>query len=128
MCRVNKVILSPLAVMADGGAICACGHMRIAAAAMEFSIPVLCIATTYMLTPIFAHTQDQLLNQLKSPSDILSYSTDYNVDSMVQVVVPSFDYLPPSNIAIYVTNNGSYQPSYIYRLLTECYDPVDYNF
>lgn len=33
MSRVNKVILAPVAVMADGGAICNSGHMMVANAA-----------------------------------------------------------------------------------------------
>ena len=51
-------------------------------AAREFAIPVICIATTYMLTPIFAHTQEQLLSQLNSPSEILPYNTNVDTDNV----------------------------------------------
>jgi translation initiation factor eIF-2B subunit beta len=127
MCRVNKVLLSSLAVVADGGAICNSGCSMVATAAKEFNIPVVCLSASYMLTPLFAHTQDQLLSQLKSPAEICEYNTEMNMDK-VEVIIPIFDYLPPSLISIYVTNNGSHQPSYIYRLLSESYDPQDYNF
>lgn len=127
MCRVNKVLLSSLAVMADGGAICNSGCSMVATAAKEFNIPVVCLSASYMLTPLFAHTQDQLLSQLKSPAEICEYNTEMNADK-VDVIIPIFDYLPPNLISIYVTNNGSHQPSYIYRLLSESYDPQDYNF
>ena len=127
MCRVNKVLLSSLAVVADGGAICNSGCSMVATAAKEFNIPVVCLSASYMLTPLFAHTQDQLLSQLKSPAEICEYNAEMNLDK-VEVIIPIFDYLPPSLISIYVTNNGSHQPSYIYRLLSESYDPQDYNF
>lgn len=127
MCRVNKVLLSSLAVLADGGAICHSGCSMIAIAAKEFNIPIVCLSATYMLTPLFAHTQDKLLSQLKSPAEICPYNTEMNMDK-VDVVVPIFDYVGPNLVSIYVTNNGSHQPSYIYRLLTEYYDPQDYNY
>ena len=53
MSRINKVIFAPQAVMADGGAICACGHSMLASAAkvsqgssissfMQFHVSCLC--------------------------------------------------------------------------------------
>ena len=80
MCRVNKVILSSIAVLADGGSICPCGYTMIANSAKDFSVPVICLATTSMLTPLFAHTQEMLLSQLNSPADILPYNTTMNMD------------------------------------------------
>ena len=45
----------------------------------------------------------------------------------VQVTVPAVDYLPPDCVDLYVTNSGSHQPSYMFRLLSELYHPNDYN-
>lgn len=42
------------------------------------------------------------------------------------MVNPFFDYIAPENIALFVTNQGGHPPSYIYRLLSENYDPRDY--
>ena len=36
MARVNKVLFTPVAVMADGGAICSSGHLMVAVAAKEY--------------------------------------------------------------------------------------------
>ena len=44
-----------------------------------------------------------------------------------QVAAPAFDVLPPDLLALYVTNNGSHQPSYMYRLLAEYYHPHDHH-
>ena len=45
----------------------------------------------------------------------------------VQVSVPVFDHIAPDNIELFVTNSGSHQPSYVYRLLTEFFHPDDYD-
>jgi translation initiation factor eIF-2B subunit beta len=45
----------------------------------------------------------------------------------LQVAAPAFDVLPPDLLALYVTNNGSHQPSYMYRLLAEYYHPHDHH-
>lgn len=44
----------------------------------------------------------------------------------VEVVVPAAEYIPPELINLYVTNNGSHQPSYVYRLMSEYHHPRDH--
>ena len=126
MCRVNKVIMSAHAVMADGGAICVNGNLMIAMAAKDFSVPVVCVAGTVQLTPLFAHNQVLALSQLLSPASIIPYNSPVNFEN-VEVAAPAYDFVPPDNISLYVTNQGSHQPSYVYRLLSEFYHPQDYN-
>jgi translation initiation factor eIF-2B subunit beta len=45
---------------------------------------------------------------------------------MVHVPSPTFDYVPPHLISLFVTDMGGYTPSYVYRLLAEFYDRNDY--
>mmetsp|Transcript_13483 Transcript_13483/g.22567 ORF Transcript_13483/g.22567 Transcript_13483/m.22567 type:complete len:404 (-) Transcript_13483:578-1789(-) len=82
MARVNKVILSPQAVMADGGAICPSGQLMVCTAAKEFSVPVVCVAGAFTLTPLFAHNQSSALNQLLSPATALPYDANINVNNV----------------------------------------------
>ncbi|KAJ1386375.1 hypothetical protein B484DRAFT_425949 [Ochromonadaceae sp. CCMP2298] len=82
MSRVNKVILSPQAVMADGGAISPSGQLMVCIAAREFSVPVVCVAGAFTLTPLFAHNQSQVLNQLLSPASALPYHANINVGNV----------------------------------------------
>lgn len=126
MSRVNKVVMSPQAVMADGGAICLAGHQLVTTAAQHYSIPVICVTGSYKLTPLFAHNQLHILNQHHCPSVALPYSTDVNHD-LTEVAVPMYDYIAPECIDLYVTNNGSHQASYMFRLLSEYFHPDDYN-
>lgn len=125
MARVNKVILSPHAIMADGGAISSSGHLMVAAAAKEFLVPVVCISGAFSLTPLFAHNQTLALQQLQSPASTLPYNADVNFLN-VEVVSPAFDYITPDLVSLYVTNDGSQLPSYMFRLLSEHYHPKDY--
>lgn len=45
--------------------------------------------------------------------------------SNVQVESPAYDYIPPELVGLFVTNLGGHNPSYIYRLLVEFYNPED---
>ena len=49
------------------------GHLMVAVAAKEFSVPVVGVAGAFMLTPLFAHNQNAALGQLLSPSSVISY-------------------------------------------------------
>lgn len=125
MGRVNTVLVAPDAVTADGGAICKAGHLIVATAAKEHHVPVVGLSSTFLLTPQFAHSSHEGLGQLLSPSMIVQYNANLCQEN-VEVVNPAFDFLPPAVMNLYVTNNGSHQPSYIYRLLSEFYCPADH--
>jgi translation initiation factor eIF-2B subunit beta len=79
----------------------------------------------YKLCPLFSHSQSHILDVSGSPTDVLPYGTEINMDK-VEILAPSFDFIPPEFIDLFITNNGSHQPSYIYRLLSEFFHPQDY--
>ena len=87
---------------------------------------VVCLAGTYVMTPLFAHNQRSVLQQLLSPINIIPYELSTDNSNNIEVIVPAFDYISPDLLDLYVTNNGSHQPSYIYRLLAELYHCNDY--
>lgn len=126
MCRVNKVIISPHAVMMDGGSICTSGHLMVATAAKEFSVPVVSITGVFTLTPLFAHNQALALGELISPASVIAYDSPNICFENIEVIIHAYEFIPPDLISIYVTNNGSHQPSYIYKLLSEFYHHQDY--
>jgi translation initiation factor eIF-2B subunit beta len=125
MGRVNTALIAPDAVTADGGAICKAGHLIMATVAKEHHVPVVGLASTFLLTPQFAHSSHEGLGQLLSPSMIMQYNANICQEN-VEVVNPAYEFLPPAVMDLYVTNNGSHQPSYIYRLLSEYYCPADH--
>jgi translation initiation factor eIF-2B subunit beta len=82
----------------------------------------------FKLTPLFPHEGQDTLNDLLSPSSVVDYA-ERNTNpalSDVDFVNPIHDYIRPELINLYVTNVGSFQPSYIYRLLAEYYHSDDW--
>jgi len=112
--------------MMDGGSICTSGHLMVATAAKEFSVPVVSITGVFTLTPLFAHNQVLALGELISPASVISYDSPNICFENIEVIIHAYEFIPPDLISIYVTNNGSHQPSYIYKLLSEFYHHQDY--
>jgi len=111
--------------MADGGAVAKSGHALVAGAAKDFSVPLIGIAPTFLLTPLFAHNQSDVLGTLLSPAAGIPYHTPMETRN-VELMMPAFDFIEPNYIDLYLTNNGCHLPSYVYRLLPEYYHPDDY--
>jgi translation initiation factor eIF-2B subunit beta len=83
------------------------------------------VTGVYKLSPLFSHNQTNVLNYMSTPADVIHYNAPVNFDN-VEVSLPTYDFIEPSLVDLYVTNNGSHQPSYIYRLLSEFYHPQDH--
>lgn len=127
MARVDKVLLPTHTVMADGGLIAPTGTHVVALSAKTHAVPVLCITGLFKLCPVYPHDLDAF-NELASPEAVLGYDEDQHLHEEVEVLNPEYDYIPPELLDLYVTNTGGHQPSYIYRLLAECYHPEDQTF
>ncbi|CAH2062560.1 unnamed protein product, partial [Iphiclides podalirius] len=122
MPRVNKVILCVRAVLAGGTALARAGSHAVTVAAHHYSVPVLALAPLHTLSPRHACEQrDHRRHALAPPP---SYQSSGG--ALGHVAAPSHDFLPPSHITLFITNLGGSSPSYIYRLLSELYDPSDY--
>ena len=110
MSRVNKVVFSPLAVTAEGGAICTAGHAMIVQAAKLMAVHVIGLAASFMITPLPGAEQTSILKQLHSPASFVGYDQPAAIDLNVELHVPVSDYVPPEHIDIYLTNNGCHLP------------------
>eukprot|EP00123_Amoebidium_parasiticum_P013838 comp22177_c0_seq1/m.32561 comp22177_c0_seq1/g.32561 ORF comp22177_c0_seq1/g.32561 comp22177_c0_seq1/m.32561 type:complete len:353 (-) comp22177_c0_seq1:174-1232(-) len=127
MSRVNKVIVGTHGVMADGGLMSRSGLHNIALAAKHHSVPVIVCAALYKLTPRYPCSYDHNeFNDLASPDDALPYS-EAGAIAHAEVRMPLYDYVPPNLISLYITNQGGYAPTYVYRLLSEYYHPDDHS-
>ena len=76
------------------------------------------------MSTVYAYDQDTL-NEHDAPSKLIKYEeqTAFNLsDGNVTIQNPSFDYIPPDFVDIFLTNAGGHAPSYMYRLLSEYYD------
>lgn len=74
-----------------------------------------------------------LLNELRSPSELLDFGEfsdclDFGSGigaPLLHVVNPTFDYVPPKLVSLFITDTGGHNPSYMYRLIADYYSADD---
>ncbi|XP_067641460.1 translation initiation factor eIF2B subunit beta [Eurosta solidaginis] len=125
MSRVNKVIIGTHCVLANGGLRAACGSYTVALAAKHYSVPVIVLSPMYKLSPVHLYSYEQdAFNLVGCAGDVIDY--DSIASHSAKVYSPIFDYVPPELVTLFISNIGGHAPSYVYRLLTELYNPEDY--
>ena len=114
MSRVHRVVLPAYAVLANGGLVSGRGANLAALAAHRMAVPVTCVTgASYQLCPMYPHQgQDTLQEWLAPPRLDISSMEKGRVDC----IVPRHDYIDPQLLTLYITNVGSFTPSFIYRL------------
>lgn len=131
--RVNMVIVGAHAVMANGGVIAPVGLNMVALAAQRHAVPFVVLAGSHKLCPLYPHNPEVLLNELRSPSELLDFGEfsdcmDFgsgNGSPLLHVVNPAFDYVPPKLVSLFITDTGGHNPSYMYRLIADYYSADD---
>ena len=58
---------------------------------------------------------------MDSPNRVMPYSLCDKELRNVDVLSPVYDYIPPEYVTLILTTKGGYAPSYIFRLMQECY-------
>ncbi|XP_075477424.1 uncharacterized protein LOC142518523 [Primulina tabacum] len=131
--RVNMVIVGAHAVMANGGVMAPVGLNMVALAAQRHAIPFVVLAGIHKLCPLYPHKPEVLLNELKSPSELLDFGEfsdclDFGSGTgspLLHVVNPAFDYVPPNLVSLFITDIGGHNPSYMHQLMAEYYSVDD---
>ncbi|CAN8269964.1 unnamed protein product [Cochlearia groenlandica] len=131
--RVNMVIIGAHAVMANGGVIGPVGVNMVALAAKKHAVPFVVLVGSHKLCPLYPHNPEVLLNELRSPYELLDFGEfsncmDFGAGSgfpLLQVINPGFDYVPPDLVSLFITDTGGHKPSYMYRLIAEYYSADD---
>lgn len=132
--RVNMVIVGAHAVMANGGVIAPVGINMVALAAQRHAVPFVVVAGSHKLCPLYPHNPEILLNDLKSPSDLLDFGEfsdcmdfgSHGGPPLLHVVNPAFDYVPPKLVSLFITDTGGHNPSYMYQLIADYYSADDF--
>ncbi|XP_050676502.1 translation initiation factor eIF-2B subunit beta [Leptidea sinapis] len=123
MSRVNKVVVGGRATLAGGAVLGEGGLLTITTVAAHFTVPVIVLSPLYKLSPL--HSSDHShFEALAPPYTALPYMTGES--GTTQVFAPVYDFVPPDHVTLFITNLSGSSPSYIYRLLSELYDPNDY--
>ena len=103
MSRVNKVILSAHAILANGGMFSITGSLLAANAARVHSTPVVVCAGQFKLTPLWNLYHDFGALDFADASAVLGFEEGNLVDK-VDVLNPYYDYVGPELIDVYITN------------------------
>lgn len=123
MSKVSKVIISSKAILANGGCITASGMVLPCLAARQFARPVLAIAATYKLSPVYPYDIESLI-EIGNSEKVVDFSESELVDKL-EVVNPLYDYISPELMDIIITTDGGYSPNFVYRIVLDNYSPQD---
>lgn len=123
MSRINKVILAPHTVLANGSLIAAAGAATIARAARAHRVPVVVLSGIYKLSPVYPFDTDELI-EFGDPGKVVPFEDGEFMDA-VDVVNPIFDHVEADLVDLYITNLGAHAPSYLYRIVADHYRTED---
>lgn len=102
MSRINKVVLAPHTVLANGSLIAASGALTIAQAANVHRVPVVVLSGVYKLSPVYPFDMEELI-EFGDPGKVIPFHEGDMVDG-VDVTNPIFDYVSADLIDLYITN------------------------
>ncbi|CAK4033059.1 translation initiation factor eIF-2B subunit beta [Lecanosticta acicola] len=123
MSRINKVILAPHTVLANGSLIAAAGASTIAQAAKAHHVPVVVLSGVYKLSPVYPFDNEDLI-EYGDPSKVVAYEEGDFIDK-VDVINPLYDHVDAELVDLYITNLGGHAPSYLYKIVADHYRTED---
>lgn len=123
MSRVGKVIVGTRCVFANGGSITSSGVSAVVECAKEHRTPVFVVSGLYKLSPSYPFNRESLI-EVGNSGNVIKYQ-ESNLVEKAEVANPLFDYVPPENIDIFITNVGGISPNFIYRIVLDNYKPED---
>ncbi|KAI7418395.1 nagb/rpia/CoA transferase-like protein [Hortaea werneckii] len=123
MSRINKVLLAPHTVLANGSLLATSGASTISLAAKTHRVPVVVLSGVYKLSPVYPFDTDELI-EYGDPGKVVSFSDGRFMDK-VDVMNPVYDWVDAEGVDLYVTNLGACAPSYLYRVVADHYRVED---
>jgi len=123
MSRINKVILAPHTVLANGSLLAAAGASTIALAAKTHHVPVVVLSGVYKLSPVYPFDTEELI-EYGDPSKVVPFQDGEFMDK-VDVANPVYDWVDSDLVDLYITNLGGHAPSYLYRIVADHYRVED---
>ncbi|KAK5746431.1 GCD complex subunit gcd7 [Elasticomyces elasticus] len=124
MPRINKVLLSPHAVMANGSLLAAAGTEGICLAAKEHRVPFLVLAGVYKLSPVYPFDEEGMVEYGDS-SKVVGLAEDGRFVDGVDIINPVSDFVGAEAVGLYVTNLGGVAPGWLYRVVGDHYRGED---
>lgn len=123
MSRINKVIIAPHTVLANGSLVAAAGACNIAQAAQVHNVPVVVLSGVYKLSPVYPFADDEFI-EFGDPGKVVPFEDGDFMDG-VDIINPVYDFVDAELISLYITNLGGHAPSYLYRIVADHYRTED---
>ncbi|KAK3055354.1 GCD complex subunit gcd7 [Extremus antarcticus] len=123
MSRINKVILAPHTVLANGSLLAAAGASTIALAAQAHHVPVVVLSGVYKLSPVYPFDTQELI-EYGDPGKVVPFE-EGDFMSKIDVQNPLYDFVDAELVSLYVTNLGGCAPSFLYRIVADHYRVED---
>ncbi|KAK5711756.1 GCD complex subunit gcd7 [Elasticomyces elasticus] len=101
MPRINKVLLSPHAVMANGSLLAAAGTEGICLAAKEHRVPVVVLAGVYKLSPVYPFDEEGMV-EYGDPSKVVGFAEDGRFVDGVDIINPLSDFVGAEGVGLVV--------------------------
>lgn len=125
MSRVQKIILSAHAVLSNGSILAPAGSKTILKAAKFHRVPVLVLAATYKLSPVYPHDPENLI-EYGDVGKVVPYQDRELREGLDGVRNPLTDFIEgEGNVDLFVTNVGSMATGYIYKVVRDQYRDED---
>lgn len=121
---VTRIVLSAIAVLADGSCVMPAGTRTICEIAKHHSVPVIACSAHYKFTPIFIPNLNEF-NQQGSTGSLIGRDSELLSAPNLRISNPLFDHIPAKLVSLYITQDSTIGPSHVKEILTENYHPVD---
>lgn len=124
MPRATKVVLSATAVLSNGSFIADAGTKPLILAAKHHQIPVIVLAETYKLSPLYPYDPFDFVDY-GDVQDVVPYQDREMSLGLHDVKNPVTEYIEAENIDLFITNLGPVSGGYMYRTIKEQYHAED---
>jgi translation initiation factor eIF-2B subunit beta len=144
MSTCTKVIVGVESVLANGGLIAPTGTYPICVAAKHFSVPVIVVTMILKIVPYYpadnlctslvklsrTRAEEMPWSTFTFPGEVLPLDSLHAVDHSsgafeIQTHAPLMEYVPPSFVSLFATNQGEYTVPQIHRIVRDNYDAED---
>jgi len=127
MPRVTKVILDTHAVLTNGSLIAAAGSKTVIKAAKFHRVPVVVLAATYKLSPMYPYDPYRLMEYGDAGKVVPYQDGELRAGLDGGVKNPLYDFVDSSDVDLFVTNQvpAVVSTGYLYRVVREQYRDED---
>jgi len=124
MSRANKVIICANAVLSNGSVVAAAGSKALVKAAKFHHVPVLVLAETYKLSPLYPYDPFDFVDY-GDVQKVVEWQDREMMTGLSGVGNPVTELVDVENVDLFVTNLGGVSRGFMYRVVRDQYRDED---